>query len=144
MGEDKIDKIVIGPWTVTPESGLLSNGNGKEIYLEVRLAKLFWLLGKTPNTLLPRKTLIDQIWNDTIVNEESLTKAISDLKKVLKMHFDNPPQIKTIPKRGYKMVISTATSKKTASWKVILKYFIYFLLAFTLITLIIRDSIISI
>ena len=137
MREESIDKVTIGPLTVFPETGLLFNSNGDEIYLEERLVKLLSLLGENLNELVTRKMLIEQIWNDTIVNEESLTKAISDLKKVLKTHFDNPPQIKTIPKRGYKMIISTPVTKRS-SWITSLKYVVYSLLVFTLIVLVIR------
>ncbi len=127
----------VGLWKVSPESGMISNVSGEEVYLEPRLAKLFCLLCQNSNKLVPRKLLIDEIWSDTIVNEESLTRAVSDLRKTLKAHFVNPPKIETIPKRGYKMIISASITQKPV-WKKTLKYVFYSLLAFILLMLIIR------
>ena len=87
--------------------------------------------------MISREQLIDQVWPDTTVNEESLTKAISDLRKLLKAHLENPPQIKTVPKRGYKMIILMPAVKR-AVWKDIFKYIIYSLLIFILLILVIR------
>ena len=134
---ETIDKFTNGAWTVLPDSGILSNEKGNEIYLEPRLTRLFYLLCKNSNTMISREQLIDQVWPDTTVNEESLTKAISDLRKLLKAHLENPPQIKTVPKRGYKMIILMPAVKR-AVWKDIFKYIIYSLLIFILLILVIR------
>jgi len=134
--EKSMEKLSIGQWTINPESGLLSNGTKAEVYLELRLAKLFYLLFIKANKLVPRKYLMDEIWNDTIVNEESLTKAVSDLRKILKAHFDNPPEILTIPKRGYKMTIPETA--KSPLMRIVMIYFWFALLGFILLVLIIR------
>lgn len=135
--EEAVYKSTIGSWSISPESGIVSCGTGDETYLEPRLAKLFYVLSENANIMVPRKQLIDQIWCDTIVNEESLTRAISDLRKTLKKHFDNPPQIQTIPKRGYRMIISMSRIRRSF-WMVALEYIVYILVAFILIILIIR------
>ena len=134
---DTNDKITIGAWTLRLASGLLSDGKSAEVYLEPRLATLFYLLGKHPNQLVTRKQLIEHIWNETFVNEESLTKAVSDLRKLLATHFEDPPQIRTIPKRGYKMVIATTERKKTI-WKTVGKIGFWGIVGFVLMILVIR------
>lgn len=133
----QIDKFIIGGWTVFPVSGVLANKKGDEIYLEPRLAKLLYLLSKNANQVVRRDQLIDEIWPDTFVNEESLTKAISDLRKLLKSYFDNPPPIKTIPKRGYKLIIAVPKVNRSV-WKDVLKYAAYSLLGLILLILVIR------
>ena len=135
--KEAIDKFVVGSWTISLESGTVSNENGDEICLEPRLAKLFYYLSKNSSEMVSRKQLIDQIWHDTIVNEESLTRAISDLRKVLNKHFDNPPQIETIPTRGYKMILCMPLVKRPI-WKMALKYFVLVLLSAVLFALVIR------
>ena len=131
------DKIKIDAWTLMLTSGLLTDGKSTEVYLEPRLATLFYLLGKHPNQLVTRKQLIEHIWNETFVNEESLTKAVSDLRKLLATHFEDPPQIRTIPKRGYKMVIATTERKKTI-WKTVGKIGFWGIVGFVLMILVIR------
>jgi len=141
MNDDKtenvVDRLNIGRGTLSPETGVLSNEEGDEIYLEMRLAKLLLLLRQNSDDLVTRGQLIDQIWWDTIVNDESLTKAVSDLRKVLKLHFANPPEIITIPKRGYKMV-SSGPVEKMLIWRTGLKYALYGFSAFILLILVIR------
>lgn len=134
---ETIDQLKAGAWSISIASGMLSDGNGNSLYLEPRLAKLFCALVANGNQLVSRKQLIAQLWEDTIVNEESLTRAISDLRKVLKTAFDHPPQIQTLPKRGYKMIITMPVSPK-AAWKTVLLYIVYGLLGFVLLILIIR------
>ena len=136
--EKTFDKLVIGLWTILPESGKVScEKTGDEIHLEPRLARLFSILGENVNNMVPRKQLIDEIWDDTLVNEESLTRAISDLRKMLKKQFVNPPKIETVPKRGYKMTVSMQLAKKPF-WKIALKYTAYLLFALIMLILIIR------
>ena len=135
--EEAIDQFTVGQWTISTQSGMLSNGLGEELYLEPRLAQLFYLLSRNSNKLVSRKQLIEQIWRDTIVNEESLTRAISDLRKVLKAHFDNPPRIKTLPKRGYTMIVSAPVVKRML-WKKIVTYIVYGLMALILLILVVR------
>lgn len=61
---------------------------------------LVMLINKSPATVT-RDELLDSIWKDTIVVEETLTRAISELRKVFKITDSHSSIIKTIPKQGY-------------------------------------------
>lgn len=124
-------------WSISEDSGIVSGPEDKELYLEPRLAKLFQELRLNANQLVSRKQLIEQIWQDTTVNEESLTRAVSDLRQILAGYFDHPPPIVTVPKRGYKMEISIPSDKKSV-WGVVLKGVLYTVLGFILLVLVIR------
>jgi len=51
-----------------------------------------------------REALVEQVWPDTVVNEDALTHAISDLRKIFGDTPRNPQFIQTIPKVGYRLI----------------------------------------
>ncbi len=95
----------VGRWLVRPTHNLISqvSGEEKERQLEPRLMKLLCLLATHPGEVVGRQTLMDALWPDTIVNENSLTRAVSDLRRSLQ-DSQTACHIETVPKRGYKLV----------------------------------------
>lgn len=77
--------------------------------LEPRLMQLLCLLADAKGQVLTRDTLMESLWPRVIVNENSLTRAISDLRKALVLPAGftqataNPGLIETVPKRGYRL-----------------------------------------
>lgn len=82
-----------------------------ETRLEPRLMQLLCLLAQQPDQLLTREILIQEIWDNYPGADESLTNAVSFLRKLL--GDDQKEMIRTIPKKGYllKATISTAAQK---------------------------------
>ncbi|WP_257721203.1 winged helix-turn-helix domain-containing protein [Pseudohongiella spirulinae] len=72
--------------------------------LEPRLMKLLCRLAEQSNRVISRDELISYLWPRVIVNENSLTRAVSDLRKALRYTPDHSVEIKTIPKRGYSLI----------------------------------------
>ncbi|MGM0633406.1 MAG: winged helix-turn-helix domain-containing protein [Pseudomonadota bacterium] len=95
----------VGRWLVRPPHNLISQDSGdpEERQLEPRLMKLLCLLASRPGDVVGRQTLMDSLWPDTIVNENSLTRAVSDLRRSLE-DGQTGCHIETVPKRGYKLV----------------------------------------
>lgn len=112
------DKIKIAQWTISDRLGVLTSPGGKSLILEPRLARLLYLLALNEGSIISRQYLIDQIWQETIVNEESLTRAIADLRKILSKHFDTPPMIQTLRKRGYQLNLKDGPRAIVLKWKV--------------------------
>ena len=54
--------------------------------------------------LVSREQLFAEVWNGTIVVEEALTQAISELRKYFKDSAKDSKVIKTIPKKGYVLI----------------------------------------
>lgn len=91
-------------WQVSPASNELVNKlDGAKIVLEPRLMELLCLLAAQANSVVSRTELSDKLWPRVIVNENSLTRAISTLrKKLAAIHLDTT-LIETIPKKGYRL-----------------------------------------
>lgn len=91
-------------WRVEPESRQLQHLDSGEVrLLEPRLMRLLTLLAATPGRVLTRDALIDALWPRVIVNENSLTRAVSELRRKLEVDSADGPLIDTIPKTGYRL-----------------------------------------
>lgn len=100
-------------WSINMEHFSLKNQReGEEIFVEPRLIKVLNLLVTNAGKVVKRQELLDIVWDDVVVTEESLSKAIFDLRKFLGEHFRNAPEIVTIRKVGYKMILQELPTQK--------------------------------
>jgi len=74
--------------------------------------KLLCVLAERPDDVVGRDELMETLWPRVVVNENSLTRAISDLRRLLE-DGTGRPFITTVPKRGYKLVASVAVTEST-------------------------------
>lgn len=99
--------FIIGDWQVDPTLNQLQQTDGSlSRHLEPRLAKLLCYLAAHELEVVERDTLVSVLWPRVIVNENSLTRAVSELRKLLTL--ESAPKrvyIETIPKRGYRLCI---------------------------------------
>jgi len=96
----------VGAWRVQPELNRLQLIKGDECrHLEPRLIHLLSYLAANENRVLSRDELVQELWPNVIVNENSLTRAVSELRKQLAV---SPAcrisYIETIPKKGYRLL----------------------------------------
>jgi len=103
--------FLLADWTVHKDRHLIiwaddQNGDTCERQLEPRLMRLLCLLAENAGRVLTRDELITALWPRVVVNENSLTRAVSDLRRLL-----SPPNgrniqfIQTVPKRGYRLQV---------------------------------------
>jgi DNA-binding winged helix-turn-helix (wHTH) protein/tetratricopeptide (TPR) repeat protein len=70
--------------------------------------KLFDLLAtlvRNPGHLIHKQDLLDRVWSDVAVEEASLTRGISSLRRVLGSTRDGHDFIQTVSKRGYRFLV---------------------------------------
>ena len=109
----KIHKIerqshhTIGNWGFSAEYGITDSPDGNNLILEPRLSRLLYVLSLSANEIASRKELIENVWTDAVVNDESLTRAVADLRKILSSNYGKAIEIETIPRRGYRLVLQT-------------------------------------
>jgi DNA-binding winged helix-turn-helix (wHTH) protein len=96
-----------GPFEVKPGSGELLK-NGKRIKLQELPYRLLLVLLETPGEVVSREELRSRLWpGDTFVDfDGSLRVAVGKLREALDDDADDPRYIETIPKRGYRFIIS--------------------------------------
>ena len=64
----------------------MKNGTD-EIFMEPRLMKLLEVLVRNSNDVVKKEEILASAWADVVVNDESIPRAISDLRKALGEHF---------------------------------------------------------
>lgn len=92
-----------GVWTIDAELGLLKDDSGAEKRLEPRLSRLMDVLLVNCGSFVSRRELIDEMWPNVVVTEQSLTRAVADLRKFLRTNYQLPPVIETASKQGYRL-----------------------------------------
>ena len=74
------------------------------VSLPPKLFDLLAVLVQNPGRLLPKQDLLDRVWSDVVVEEGSLTRSISSLRRVLGSTADGQEYIQTVSKRGYRFI----------------------------------------
>jgi len=77
---------------------------GEVFRLEHQQANLLLLLLKNNQKIVTRDQIAKEIWQGIIVEDNTITKAITRLRKVLNDSAKSPRFIKTIPKKGYQFI----------------------------------------
>lgn len=93
----------LGPWRVEPTRNAIFR-NGEERHLENRLMQTLVFLAENQGRVLTRRQLFDSVWQDRVVNEEALSRAISLLRTALEDSAYAPRFIQTIPGVGYRLI----------------------------------------
>jgi len=129
-----------GKWKINLNHYSLVNVKEEEIFVEPRLLKLLHFLSTNANKVIKRNELVDHVWEDVVVTDESLSKAIFDLRKFLIENFKDAPQIKTIRKVGYKLesTLQTASSQNYRFLRLAAKVLIYICITVLVFVIIVR------
>lgn len=86
-----------------PETWRLSKG-GEEVHVEPLVLHLLIYLITHRDRLVTRQELMDAVWNDTIISESALTKAVARLRKALDDDSIAPRYLETVRSQGYRFV----------------------------------------
>lgn len=82
-----------------PIRGVVLGSDGVELHLRPKAFALMRYLLDNPGRLLGREELLDALWPDVVVTDDSLTQCMSDLRHAFGPRA--PKVLRTIPKRGY-------------------------------------------
>lgn len=91
--------------------GSIKLSNCEELFLEHRLKSFFEILLIHKDDVVTRDEIMTHVWQDIIVNDTSITKAVSDLRKFFTMNKIKNVKIRTIRKIGYQLEIEHAAER---------------------------------
>lgn len=94
---DLSQPFTIGPVRVDPERRLVSSGRD-EVSLEPKVMAVLMALVEQRGQVVTREALLDKIWAREFGGDESLTRAVSLLRKAL----EDRKAIETVTKKGYR------------------------------------------
>lgn len=97
----------LGPWRIEPALNRIAQGD-EELSLEPRIMHVLVCLAARPGELITRRELLDAVWRDAVVGEETLTRAVSRLRILLGGADEDTRFLETIRGRGYRLLVAPA------------------------------------
>ena len=91
-------------WRVEPMLNRVTPPSGDPLQLEPRVMQLLVALAQEAGTVRTREDLLATVWHDTVVNDEALTRAVSELRKTFDDSAASPAVIETIRGTGYRFI----------------------------------------
>ena len=95
----------LGPWLVQPNLNTISR-NGTVLRLEPKVLDVLVYLAERRGEVVPKEELIKAVWSDAFVTDDTLTRCVYELRKVLEDDVKHPRFIQTVPRRGYRLIPS--------------------------------------
>ncbi len=103
-------------WFVQPSLNRMTLGE-MIVPLEPRLIHVLACLASRPEIVVSREDLLEIVWGDVVVGDDTLTVTISELRRIFGDDAKSPRFIETIRKGGYRLVAPVsilADSEKTS------------------------------
>ncbi len=112
----KNTSLRVGDWCVNAKSGEISR-DGESARLEVRTMRLLVCLAERAGEVVPAEQLLDLVWPDVFVSQDSVYHAVATLRRLLGDDPKQPKYIETVPRLGYRMVAKTGPWMDAAAEK---------------------------
>src|SRR5918993_1223402 len=103
MSRPETHSYEFGPFRLDPAERLLLR-EGEAVPLEPKVFDTLLLLVRNSGHLLAKDELMNNVWPDAVVEEGSLTRNISTLRRALGEGENGLRYIETVPRRGYRFV----------------------------------------
>jgi DNA-binding winged helix-turn-helix (wHTH) protein/Tol biopolymer transport system component len=85
--------------------------DGEVLAVEPKAFRVLLFLLRSPHKLITKEELLDAVWGDVAVSENSLTRSIALLRKLLGDDTHEPRYIATIPTVGYRFLCDVKVSE---------------------------------
>ena len=110
---DLLEGFYLDDWRIEPQAGRITR-EFQTISLEPKVMDvLVMLAGNYPN-VIRKEEFLETIWAGVNVVPHVLTRAVSEIRRVLNDDPRNPHVIETIPKIGYRLLVPITTASPTA------------------------------
>ena len=103
-----------GPFQVDPQAAELRR-DGRRIELRTKCLQLLLFLLHNRGKLLSREVLLEEIWSEVVVGQETLSRTITEIRQALGDSADAPQYIETVPRRGYKFIAAVTRAQSATA-----------------------------
>jgi DNA-binding winged helix-turn-helix (wHTH) protein/TolB-like protein/tetratricopeptide (TPR) repeat protein len=93
----------LGEWLICPQLNTVQR-DGATVRLEHKFMQVLVCLAGRPSEVISKEELIRTVWADTFVTDDVLTRAVSELRRILKDDAKQPHVIETVAKNGYRLI----------------------------------------
>lgn len=94
---------------VEPHNGRVLK-DGQAVELEPKVMALLCLLAETPGDAVSKDTIFARLWPDVTVNDDALSRTVWKLRQALGDDARAPRFVATVPKRGYRLLVSPVSA----------------------------------
>lgn len=98
-----MSQLAFGPFAIDLRTFVLSK-HGETVPLSPKLVQVLACLADARGALVTRDQLLERFWPDVNIAENTLTRAIADIRKVLDDDPASPLYVQTMARRGYRFV----------------------------------------
>lgn len=99
-----MQRFYLDHWLIDPAHGCFET-KGHRIHIEPKVMDVLLCLARNHGQVVTRGEILDEVWRDLVVSEEVLTRCISELRTALNDTSRERKFIKTVPKRGYCLIV---------------------------------------
>lgn len=103
MRAQDFQPIMVGEWVLDPLHNTLSY-KGQQIKVEKRLIRVLLTLAQAPQQTCSKQELLDAVWTGKEVSDDTLSVAISNLRKIMGCDAKHPVYIETINGYGFRLL----------------------------------------
>ena len=84
---------------------------GRDVTVTPRAFDVLMLLVRNGGRVVEKQEIFDNVWKDTFVSDNALSKVVKEIRQALDDDAANPRYIETVPKRGYRLIAQVAISE---------------------------------
>jgi tetratricopeptide (TPR) repeat protein len=95
--------IRLGPFEIDPRTRMLRR-DAQPVDLSPRLVEILAFLTQRDGEIVTKEELLEKFWPDVNVTENTLTRAIADIRIALGDSASEPKYIQTLARRGYRCI----------------------------------------
>ena len=106
----------LGEWLVCPKLNTVQSDGGA-VRLEHKFMLVLVCLADRPGEVISKDELIRTVWADTFVTDDVLTRAVSELRRILRDDAKQPHIIETVSKNGYRLIAPVQRIQDSSSAK---------------------------
>ena len=95
--------IRFGPFQIDPRTWTLTR-DGQVVDLSPRLVEILAFFASRPGDIITKEDLLDRFWAGVNISDNTLTRAIADIRIALGDSASEPTYIQTFARRGYRFI----------------------------------------
>ena len=103
------EEFLLGEWKIQPQLNRIVTLEGT-IQIEPKIMGVLLCLARKQGSVVSREELMQQVWPDTYIAEITLTRCVSELRKIFGDDSQDPRAIETIRKKGYRLLLPVSPS----------------------------------
>ncbi len=109
----KFGEIHLGDIVFDPETRGLRHADGRPAQLRNKSKEVLRVLAEQPGQVISKSDLLDRVWPDVTVSDESLVQCIADIRRLIGK--DARQIIETVPREGYRLTLPPVRTQRPRS-----------------------------